>query len=64
VAGDAMELNFVNIKDKTSMIFRMTPEAGGRVTIFCDDMEMVAELVQELCAKLNVSPVYLWLPTD
>ena len=54
VPPDSMELSFVNIKDGSPLIFRMTPEAGGKVTILCDDMDTVAEIVQELCAKLGV----------
>jgi hypothetical protein len=50
----SMELCFVSIKTGTPLIFRMTTESSNNVTIWCDDMEVLAEVVQDLCGKLGV----------
>ncbi len=50
----AMEMSFVSVVDGTPLCFRLTADAGGRATFQCDDMETVAEIVQEMCSKLGV----------
>ncbi len=53
----AMELCFVSIKTGLPLIFRMSTDSVNNATIWCDDMDTVAELVQDLCFKLGVGCV-------
>jgi hypothetical protein len=49
-----MELCFVSIKSGLPLVFRMTQDSTNNATVLCDDMEIVSELVQDLCFKLGV----------
>lgn len=53
-----MELCFMSVKSGQPLVYRQTPEASNNCTIWCDDMETVSEIVQDLCAKLGVRGVH------
>jgi len=50
---DGVHLNFVSLRDQNQLGFSFTPE-NGKVTISCEDMELAAEVVQDLCSYLQV----------
>jgi len=52
--GDSMDVAFVCLRDGKPLVISMTPEAGGKVTIQCDDMETAAEIVQDLAHDLGI----------
>ena len=60
----SMELCFVSVKTSEPLVFRMTTESTSNATIWCDDMDTTAELVQELCMKLGVWPHAVYSPCD
>jgi len=53
--SEGLHLNFVSLRDGRPLGFSFTPENGGKMVIACQDMELAAEVVQDLCAYLQVS---------
>lgn len=51
---DGVHLNFISLRDGNELGFSFTPESGGKVTIACEDMDLAAEVVQDLCNFLQV----------
>ena len=52
-----VQLNFVSLRDDKPLGFSFTQEGGGTVTIGCEDMELAGQIVQDLCAHLQVAHI-------
>jgi len=54
-AEDTIEQGFVSLRDRQPLWIRMTSEAGGTVQLHTEDMELAGEVLQDLCAALQIS---------
>ena len=45
---------FISLRDGKLLWLRMTPEAGGTMHIFTEDMELAGDVLQDLCSALQV----------
>lgn len=53
--GSLLEVNFISLRTNQPLIFSMSSEQSGVVTIRHDDMEVAGEMIQDLCAFLQVT---------
>lgn len=51
----ALEVRFVSLRSKESLIISMTMVNGGTLRIRVDDMEVAGEIVQDLCNNIRVT---------
>ena len=53
---DGLKASFVSIRpDQTVMVIEMVPEDGHyKMTIWCDDMELVGDVIQDLCRAIRI----------
>merc|ERR1719373_1272946 len=53
--GLVLDANFISLRTGEPLCISMTGEQGGCITIRTDDIEVAGELVQDLCAFLQVT---------
>mmetsp|Transcript_15490 Transcript_15490/g.48734 ORF Transcript_15490/g.48734 Transcript_15490/m.48734 type:complete len:728 (+) Transcript_15490:185-2368(+) len=52
--GETVDCTFVSMRDGRPIVFSMTPENGGTLTIRSDDMDVCGEIIQDLAASLSI----------
>ena len=50
-----LSVSLVSLRDGMPLRLHMTPENGGKIIFQCDNMEVVADLLQDLCTFLQVN---------
>lgn len=50
-----IDMNFISLRTGEPLRFVMSSENSGTITVYTDDMEVAGELVQDLCAHLQVT---------
>lgn len=50
-----LDVNFISLRTNEPLCISMTNEQGGSITIRTDDIEVAGEMVQDLCAFLQVT---------
>eukprot|EP00929_Paragymnodinium_shiwhaense_P107339 TRINITY_DN7343_c0_g1_i1.p1 TRINITY_DN7343_c0_g1~~TRINITY_DN7343_c0_g1_i1.p1 ORF type:complete len:723 (+),score=176.59 TRINITY_DN7343_c0_g1_i1:319-2487(+) len=50
-----LDINFISLRTGEPLCISMTSENGGTLTIRTDDIEVAGEMVQDLCAHLQVA---------
>lgn len=57
VSHDSLQAGFVNVRDGTQLLIRMTPDPSGsmQVQIRTDNIDLAGDIVQDLCKYLKIS---------
>merc|ERR1712232_330869 len=50
-----LDIHFISLRTGEPLCISMTNEQGGNITIRTDDIEVAGELIQDLCAHLQVT---------
>lgn len=53
----SFDVNFISLRTGVPVSICMVPDQGGKITIQTDDMEVAGEMVQDLCAHLQVQEI-------
>lgn len=54
-AEDALSVGFNSLRDGRALWLRLTPDNGSTMQILTDDMELAGEVLQDLCAHLQIT---------